>query len=294
MLYEQDLSLLFLLTRESRGAGEIVDAGCFLGGSTFALASGLAANRRHAATHPRAIHSYDLFRLDAMTKVQYGALLGDLEVGASLRPVFDELLGSLRERVVVHEGDIREESWSGGPIEILFLDICKSWDVNDHVVKEFFPSLVPDRSILIQQDFVHEWLPFIPVTMGLMADAFEFAGFVPPTTALFVPTRHIGAEEISADLRRELSPDQQLECFDRGCSPFQGEEKAVLDCARAVLLLELDRRAEAAEALDAIQSGSSARVARAVSETRSWLLRSDPDPDVSGPAWEHWHQTTGA
>jgi hypothetical protein len=294
MLYEQELSLLFLLARESRGAGEIVDAGCFLGGSTFALASGLAANRRRAAAHPVAIHSYDLFRLDALTKVQYGQLLGDTEVGASLRPVFDELLGSSRERVVVHEGDIREQSWSGAPIEILFLDICKSWDVNDHVVRQFFPSLLPDRSILVQQDFVHEWLPFIPVTMGLMADAFEFAGFVAPTTALFVPTRRIDAEEIPADLRRELSAERQLECFDRACSPFTGEQKGVLDCARAVLLLELDRGSEALDALDAIEAGSSARVAVAVSETRSWLLRSDPDPAVSGPAWERWHQTTGA
>jgi hypothetical protein len=238
------------------------------------------------------IHSYDLFRLDALTKAQYGHLLGDIEVGASLRPLFDEKLGSLGERVVVHEGDIREQSWSGAPIEILFLDICKSWDLNDHVVKQFFPSLLPDRSILIQQDFVHEWLPFIPVTMGLMADAFEFAGFVPPSSALFVPSRHIGAEEIPNDLKHELSPERQLECFDRACRPFKGEEKGVLDCARAMLLLELDRRAEALDALDAIEPGSSARVASAVSETRSWLLRSDPDPAVSGPAWERWHHTS--
>jgi hypothetical protein len=293
MLYEQELSLLFRVARDSRGAGEIVDAGCFLGGSTFALASGLAANRRPAAAHPRVIHSYDLFRLDALTKAQYEHLLGDTEVGDSLRPRFDELLGSFRERVIVHEGDIREQSWSGAPVEILFLDICKSWDLNDHVVKQFFPSLLPDRSTLIQQDFVHEWLPFIPVTMGLMADAFKFAGFVPPSTALFVPTRHIAAEEIPADLKHELSPERQLECFDRACSPFHGEEKAILDCSRAVLLLELDRRLEAAEVLDSIEPGSSARVASAVSETRSWLLRSDPDPAVSGPAWERWHQTTG-
>jgi hypothetical protein len=294
MLYEQELSLLFGAARESRGAGEIVDAGCFLGGSTFALASGLAASRRHAAADPGVIHSYDLFRLDALTKLQYGHLLGDAEVGESLRPLFDELLGSVRERVVVHEGDIRDQRWSGAPIEILFLDICKSWDLNDHVVKQFFPSLLPDRSILIQQDFVHEWLPFIPVTMGLLADAFEFAGFAQPSTALFVPTRRIDAEEIPVDLKRELSAERQLECFDRACRPFTGKEKGVLHCGRAVLLLELGRHAEALDALDAIEPGSSTRVATAVSETRSWLLRSDPDPAVSGPAWERWHQTTGA
>jgi hypothetical protein len=32
MLYEEERKLLFLLGREFRGAGQIVDAGCFLDG----------------------------------------------------------------------------------------------------------------------------------------------------------------------------------------------------------------------------------------------------------------------
>jgi hypothetical protein len=294
MLYEEELTLLFSLGRHFSGNGEIVDAGCFLGGSTFALAAGLAARRRDVSSRARVIHSYDLFRLDALTKMQYPQFTKGVEVDASIRPEFERLLASHLSRLHVHEGDIRDFRWNGEPIEILFLDVCKSWEVNDHVLHQFFPALIPRKSVVIQQDFVHEWLPYIPVTMGMLADAFEFAGYVPPSTALFVPSRQIESEEIPASLRDDLPDPAKLEFFDRACGPFAGEEKAVLDCARAMLLLDLGRRYEAAETLNEIQAESSDRVARAVGETRSWLLRSDPDPTVALPEWQRWRRATGA
>jgi hypothetical protein len=146
---------------------------------------------------------------------------------------------------------------------------------------------------VIQEDFVHEWLPFIPVTMGLLADAFEFVAYVPPSVAVFVPIAAISAAEIPERLR-ELPDEAKLACFHRACAPFGGEEMAILDCARAMLLLDMARHADAAAAIDAIRPEISERVAGSVAATRSWLERCDPDPGVSGPAWERWHEQTGA
>jgi hypothetical protein len=293
MLYESERALLYVLGRRFSGFGQIVDAGCFLGGSTFALAAGLAAGGCDPASWAGVIHAYDLFRLDELTKAEHPDLVPGIGPGEALRPRFEQLLGPSLGFVDVHEGDIRESHWDGAPIEILFLDACKSWDINDHVVREFFPALVPGRSVVIHEDFVHEWLPFIPVTMGLLADAFEFVAHVPPSVAVFVPTAPLTAANIPERLR-ELPDQVKLACFDRACAPFTGEEKAILECARAMLLLDMARHADAGAALDAIRPESSERVARSLATTRSWLKRSDPDPAVAGPAWERWHEQTGA
>jgi hypothetical protein len=293
MLYEDERRLLFLLGQKFRGIGQIVDAGCFAGGSTFALASGLDTNRRWRRDRPRVIHSYDLFTVDEWTKSAHADLLDDVEAGASLRPKFDRLLASYAAYLDVHEGDICDIEWNGDPIEVLFIDVSKTWEINDHVVRQFFPALVPNESVVVQQDFVHEWLPHIPLTMGLLADAFEFAGFVAPSSALFVPTRRIDSAEIPRSLKAEISDKDKLAYFDRACVPFTGEEKAILDCARAVLVQQLGSPSEAVEILNTIPVGLSERVATSVNETRGWLLRSHPDPAISIPAWERWHALRG-
>jgi hypothetical protein len=56
--------------------------------------------------------------------------------------------------VRVHEGDLLANGWSGDPIELLFVDFSKTWALNDFIVKEFFPSLIAGRSVVVQQDFV--------------------------------------------------------------------------------------------------------------------------------------------
>lgn len=292
MLYPEERKLLFLLGREFRDVGQIIDAGCFIGGSTYALASGLEANTHLRRARPRVIHSYDLFRLDEQTKDVYPELVEGIEVGGSLRLRFDCLLASRSDYVNVYEGDIRGHEWNGGPIELLFLDICKTWEINDHVSRQFFPALIPERSIVVQQDFIHEWLPQIQVTMGLLADAFEARGFAAPGSVVFVPTRRIAGEEIPSDLRTELSDEDKLGYFDRACAPFGGEGGAILECAKADLLRQLGKHSEALALLDTVPTDISERVASSVREVRSWVLRSHPDPAISRPAWDRWHLET--
>jgi hypothetical protein len=289
MLFPPERQLLVALGRAWNKRGQIVDAGCFLGGSTFALASGLEDGRRWWQRRSPVIRTYDLFRLTDEARASYPDLVAGLEVGASIRPQFDRLLGRLGAYAEVYEGDIRNFQWDGQPIEILFLDVCKTWGINDHVSREFFPALIPGDSVLVHEDFVHEWLPHIPITMGLLADAFELVEVVPPASAVFVPTRRIARDEVPPSLQCDLSSSEKLDCFDRACAPFEGVEKSILECARANLLQELGEHSDALRVLDRIRTEGSDRVAGAVAETRSWLLRSNPDPAISGPAWERWH-----
>ena len=189
------------------GKGAIVDAGCFLGGSTVALASGLAANRRARRWGLR-VQTYDLFEMHPSFRADYPELVADIE-GDSIRPRFEEVVGSLLAHVDVHAGDIRDRRWTGGPVEVLFVDICKSWEINDHVVREFFPALIPGRGVVIQQDLIHEWLPYLTITMGLLADYFELVATVPWCSAVYLLTRAIPASAIPARLDA-LAPERKF------------------------------------------------------------------------------------
>ncbi|MEA2355104.1 MAG: hypothetical protein QOD61_1233 [Solirubrobacteraceae bacterium] len=276
MLSVEEKQLLYVLARDYiRGEGAVIDAGCFLGGSTIALAAGYAENRRARRGPP--IHTYDLFAVDPSFRRDYPDLVADI-TGDSTRPRFEEVVGRLLDHVDVHEGDICAARWPGGPIDVLFIDVCKSWAINDHVVGEFFPALVPGRSVVIQQDLIHEWLPYLTITMGLFEDAFELIATVPWCSAVYVATRAIRPEDIPPRLDA-LDAARKLELFDRGCAPFSGEYRGVVECARAVLLENVGRRSDAVAHLAAVRVAhpDSERVQHVSGEVGRWLAtQADP------------------
>ncbi len=260
MLSLEERTLLHVLARDyARGRGAIVDAGCFLGGSTVALASGLAANPR-ARRRGLRVQTFDLFDMHPSFRADYPELVADIE-GDSIRPRFEDVVGSLLAHVDVHAGDIRDRRWTGGPVEVLFVDICKSWEINDHVVREFFPALIPGRGVLIQQDLIHEWLPYLTITMGLFADYFELVATVPWCSAVYLLTRAIPASAIPARLDA-LAPERKFELFDAGCAPFTGEYRGVIECARAVLYAHVGRPSDGLAHLERLgaEHGDSERV----------------------------------
>jgi hypothetical protein len=243
MLSVEERQLLYVLARDYvLGDRAVIDAGCFIGGSTIALATGVHENPSAGAA--RSVHSYDLFQLDGAYKLAYPGFVEDIEAGESMRPRFEELLGARLDRVNVHEGDICVQRWADDPIDLLFIDICKSWEINDHVVKEFFPKLTPGRSVVIQQDLIHEWLPYITMTMGLFSDSFELIGVAPPCSAIYLNTHPIRNKQIP-DRLGELPEARKMELFEAGLAPFSGEDRAVIECSRAVLLAGLGRLDEA-------------------------------------------------
>ena len=144
MLTEDELRLLHWLGTEYwSGEGKILDGGCFLGGSTGALASGVSTGGK-AGADERPIVTYDLFRLDQFMPVHLSEADAELlDEGDSFRPVFDRNIAPWSELVEVREGDITQHGWSGEPIEIAFLDLLKTWPLNDYVTANFFGSMIP-------------------------------------------------------------------------------------------------------------------------------------------------------
>ena len=160
MLNVEERRMLRWLTREHyNGDGAIVDAGCFLGGSTMSLAQGLREGK-----HQGKIDSFDLFLADEYAASIWGGAL-DFRVGESFRHIFDRYTKPYADLIRVHSGDVTSRPWNGGPIEILFVDLAKTTQINDFLIQEMFTNLTPGRSILIQQDYLHYHLPWIHITM---------------------------------------------------------------------------------------------------------------------------------
>ncbi|MFL6248235.1 MAG: class I SAM-dependent methyltransferase [Thermoanaerobaculia bacterium] len=237
MLIPEELRLLNYLAQDVyTGAGAIVDAGSFLGGSTVALAEGLRRNRRWKRSMiGTPIHSYDRFEVEDWTRGVY--FPETVPAGTSFSEQFDQNIAPYSELVEVHAGDIREQQWSGGPIEILFVDVAKHWTVCDWVTWQFFPHLIPGKSLVVQQDYLyHHWVGWLHVTMELYADYFEYVCDTEVNSAVFLNTKAIPPSVLRRHSVESLTVDERCTLMDRAASRFEGRKRDLLVSAKAHFL----------------------------------------------------------
>ncbi len=164
MLHREERILPAHLAREAAGiTGAHVELGCYLGGSSVSILDGLRrAGALSGPPGPR-LHSYDLFVANQYM-VDHSLGQHGVEAGESFEHVFRSMLGDDSRFVETHPGDIRQESWDGGPIALLYVDILWDWSINRHVIDQFYRRLVPG-AWLIHQDFIYSMYPWIPVSM---------------------------------------------------------------------------------------------------------------------------------
>jgi hypothetical protein len=168
---EQKMLHWFAREIELGDDGCIVDAGAFLGGSTLALATGLNLNERVSRKDYR-IHSYDMF---LVPKQNYARdLIGANKApGDTVLDIYASNLGGLNRHVVTHAGDIMETSAPKPYIDILLIDVAKTRQINSKIIVEFFAKLVPDRSIVVQQDHNDHCCPWVNASMAWLEDYFR-------------------------------------------------------------------------------------------------------------------------
>lgn len=175
MLTDGDRAVYFHYGKHWAGEGEIVDIGCFVGGTTQALLDGLAANVEHADRMPP-IRVFDSFQSDA-------AYIGDwLERFYGVRPMgrsrfrtfFDANFAGRESLLDVQEGELAAAGYpQGNPIAFLGIAGCTNLAMADGIVRRFFPHLIPGRSIVVHQGYTHAFHPYIHVSMELLNDCFE-------------------------------------------------------------------------------------------------------------------------
>lgn len=226
MLMPDELRLLdFLAGDYFEGRGLIVDAGCFLGGSTLALASGL----RRRGLGDKVLHVYDLFEVEDWTRGVY--FPASVAANDSTRPLFNRNVAGFADLIDVHEGDIMRATGPAGPVEILFIDVAKHWTVCDRLTEIFFPSLIPGRSIVVQQDYLyHHWVGWLHITMEHFADHFERLCDTGRNSVAFLHTKPFQPGDLRPGLVATMPRARHVELMERAAARFP---KAQADTMRA-------------------------------------------------------------
>jgi hypothetical protein len=238
MLSKAERRLLYSLARDyAAGDAAIVDAGCFLGGSTAALLAGL--HDREDAWEGPPLESYDLFRVEAFTIQKFFGSDRGVRVGDSFRPRFDTHVARFDVPHVVHEGDITEIGWSGGPIGVLFLDVLKSWEINDSVLRDFFRSLVPGRSVIVHQDYGWGDTPWIPITVELLRDSLVLLDWMEWGSHVFFVDRELPTDVLQNGVAG-LDIETKLELIDQAVARAEGWVQGMLEISRSILVAERD------------------------------------------------------
>ncbi|MEH2283909.1 MAG: glycosyltransferase [Nostoc sp.] len=165
---DEQLFLENYAQNEYSGRGEIVELGCWFGSSTISLAMGLEANSCITNKNQR-IHAYDIFIWCSMAGMQQNligtSLEGKYKDGDSFLDEYLERINSWSHLIHVHPGDLAEIGWQQGEIECLFIDAMKSWELTNSIIKNFFPYLIPEVSLVIHQDFAHYYTSWIHLMM---------------------------------------------------------------------------------------------------------------------------------
>lgn len=167
MMTDQEKRILFNAAKNTE-QGSIVDAGCFLGLSTLCLQLGLKHNDYFSEENKKnKIITYDAFKVWTEHVLKYTHK--KYKIGDSFRDDFEKNVEQYRDYVDLRDGDLMLQEYDKGHIGLLFLDICKSFSLEEKTRKLFFPHL-QKGSIIIQQDF--DWIeaPWIPIGISEMKD----------------------------------------------------------------------------------------------------------------------------
>jgi hypothetical protein len=230
------------------GAGHLVDLGCWLGSSTIAMAQGLHENR-HPQAQRRRIHAYDRFTWEEwMEPIVAGTRLADsYEPGDLFLDEFARQVRRWQHRIAVHVGDLLQENWLGEPIEFLFIDAMKSWDLAKRIHCQFFPHLLPGRSLIVHQDFVHYCTYWIHLLVWRFRDYFDPVCHVPNSpSVVFRSVARVPSELLSMRWSLASFSDAEFEAAHAyACSIVSPKNHSEIRLTRIMGLLHKGERERA-------------------------------------------------
>src|ERR1700730_13227550 len=260
MLGRLEGALLYFLCRDFfQGFGEIIDAGSFLGASSFCLARGLEDNTKIKSKSGR-LHAYDLFEvwLEQETTEKFMASelkrIFNVDVGdhESTLHIYTANLGALARHIRVYRGDILQNVWCGRPIEILFIDICKSRRTWQHVLKMFYPSLIPGHSVVVHQDYHHPLLPFIHVVHEKLAPYFDIVDVKADDSTTFLLSQRFPDNVLNQVSSYDFDFRSELKLMDGAIERLNGQNQH-LKIAKSQLLRQNGYLIEARRLIDQLK-----------------------------------------
>jgi hypothetical protein len=232
MLMDAEKRMLYWLTREwYAGEGTICDLGSYLGGSTICFLTALD----ELGETRRVVHAYDYWKLGEFERQRDFA--DDPPPYDLSLPIFARNTAGYEHLAYAHSGDLLNHRWHGSPIEILFVDIAKSYLTWDHIVSEFFGSLIPGHSIVVLQDYVFEESgPWHHVVMEKLGESFDYVTDTGRNSALFFHSAPFAPGALEKALWNRIDEREKGRLMDRAIARMDTEEKRqILEGPREIL-----------------------------------------------------------
>lgn len=234
-------AMVYYLARDwVSGRYPLVEVGSFLGGSASLIAAGLMANPGWDGRVK--LHCHDLFeaKFGNMAEFIRNRIDPGFRDGQDFQYLFDAQTAEVAQAIAVHKGDFTEASWQGGPIELLFVDIAKTPELNRVVLERFLPSLRPGTGLMVNQDFHNPDNPWIHTSLGHLIDHFEVEEARADDSLLLRLREPIPAADLrEAGRYEDLPVAEALARLDRLTSLFRclGEDTRYLELVQARLMI---------------------------------------------------------
>lgn len=189
MMTPREKGLLYWLAKEVySGEGIIVDAGIFLGASTYAFASGFKENNiinNSARTYAKPISSYDIaIWVGSMDRYKDNPAFKELfkdnniSAGNSFEIILQELLSDHLDVVDLRVGDIIQLAETENLVEIVFYDCLKNSERDVAAFNAFCPKFIPGKTIVVQQDYFYQSAPHHKIRQEFLSPFFTYLGHI--------------------------------------------------------------------------------------------------------------------
>ncbi len=195
MLSEEEQQFYIWATwKWMRSKGAVLDLGAFIGGSTARLALGHKMGQQKGT-----VHAFDRFTVSPSIKkhILYAQGVAKFE-GNDMLPLAQDFLSPWQDRITYHVGDILETKWEPEPVELAAVDAAKSDELTDFIADKFLRDMVPEKSLLIHQDFLHWSQPWLCAQMVGFGDAFQPVAYCAPDTVVYLLRRPLTDQDVEA------------------------------------------------------------------------------------------------
>lgn len=151
-----------------------------------------------------------------------------LQTGDDFLPVFLRETAAYAPWIDARKQDLTSYRWDGGPIEILFVDAAKSWELTNAIFRGFGPFLEPGRSRIVLQDFRYYETHWLPLIFDSRPDLWQEVEDVDEGhTVTFTPLRSLaGPGGIEAGYSEETFPLERTAQLLRDRISREGPSKA--------------------------------------------------------------------
>lgn len=269
--------LFGLASRYYAGKGIIVDAGIFLGASTRCFGEGVRSNpacEEITQNWPQPIVSFEraIVNPNMPDFFKSHGLAFSAAQGESFEAELRRNIEPVKDLIDLRIGDFNDAAGVDSPVEILFLDILKGVRLSLHALRLFYPKLIPGRSIVIQQDYFYERLPWIKTQQEALAAYFDFVGEI-GSSAIFLCTKEIPRAAVD-ELDNDMTHTEQLRlasiAMQRSADP---NRRFLMALSKTRLIRKLQGRVPARAYLDVVKAEFPEQVAQSSHQRLSQALR---------------------